>query len=105
MSKEQEQHGLPSREGVRKYLGPIIFVWSVLALVVACAVSPTQAQDAPGKPMPGVEKYDAPNGFPALLTYCLYGTRLFEAYTQGGYSGTSPAIGLTSRPDDSSCPR
>lgn len=87
-----------------KYYGPIAFVVALLMLVVACTIAPTSAQDAPGKAVPGgVEKYDMPNGFPAILTYCLHGTRLFETYTQGGYSNTSPAVGLTSRPDDPSC--
>lgn len=76
---------------------------TILIATVACA-SRSAAQDAPGKQLSGVEKYDAPYGFPALITYCLYGTRLFETWHDGGtnYGGNS-SIGLTSRPGDPSC--
>jgi hypothetical protein len=91
---------------MKDYTWPLVFVAALLLLAVACASAPSEAQDAPGKAVPGgVEKYDMPYGFPAAITYCLYGTRLFESYTQGGSNRTSPAIGLTSRADDPSCPK
>lgn len=71
----------------------------------ACA-SQSAAQDAPGKSLPDVEKYDAPYGFPAVITYCLHGTRLFQTWHDGGASyGGNSSIGFVARPDDPSCQR
>lgn len=91
----------PSSKRVRGYVG-LALSFALALIVLACTAPSTQAQDAPGKAVPGAEKYDMPNGFPAVITYCLYGTRLFESHVQGN-SAQGPAVALTSRPDDPSC--
>lgn len=87
----------------KPFLASAVVVASVLVAAISCS-SQSAAQNAPVQPLPQVEKYDAPYGFPAVITYCLHGTRLFETWHDGGdnYGGNS-SIGLASRPDDPSC--
>lgn len=62
---------------------------------VAIATVVNEISEAPG------EKIDLPHGFPAIVTVCSHGTRLWMGYEKA-YEGN--ALSLVSRADDPTCP-
>lgn len=70
-----------------------------LTLVGGCAASlGASAPTLPGEHPPNVEKLDMPENFPAVLTFCSHGTRVWYSFgPKDGYSGTT--VALTSQRD------